>query len=197
MNMTTPLLIAAAVLLCGAGLVAWKTFNGSVWHQPSPAMTSFYDLSAETLEGDAFSFSDLKGKRVVVVNTASKCGFTPQYEPLEELHKRYSDKGLVILGFPCNQFGRQEPGSSSDIREFCTRNYGVSFQMMSKVDVKGDDQHPVYAWLTQKELNGVSDHSVRWNFHKFLINEKGELVAALGSGADPLGEDVIAFAEGH
>ena len=197
MNMTTPFLIAAAVLLGGAGLVAWKTFNGSVWHQPSSAMTSFYDLHAETLEGDAYSFADLKGKRVLVVNTASKCGYTPQYGPLEELHKRYNDKGLVILGFPCNQFGRQEPGSSSDIREFCTRNYGVSFQMMSKVDVKGENQHPVYGWLTQKAQNGVGDHNVRWNFHKFLINENGELVAALGSGADPLGDDVIAFAEGR
>ena len=196
MNMTTSFIVAATAMLCVAGLVAWKTFNASVWHQPSPAMASFYDLSAETLEGESFSFEELQGKRVMVVNTASRCGYTPQYKPLEELHQRYSEKGLVILGFPCNQFGRQEPGSASDIREFCTRNYGVSFQMMSKVDVKGDDQHPVYAWLTQKELNGQSDHNVRWNFHKFLINEKGELVAALGSGADPLGDEVISFAEG-
>ena len=145
----------------------------------------FHDLTAETLEGDAYAFSDLKGKRVMIVNTASRCGYTPQYGPLEELHDKYKDQGLVILGFPCNQFGKQEPGSSSDIREFCTRNYGVSFQMMSKVDVKGDNQHPVYAWLTQKSLNGAGDHKVRWNFHKFLINEQGELVAALGSGADP------------
>lgn len=197
MNMMTSLLIGAAVTLCGAGLLAWKTFNGSVWHTPTQPMTSFYDLQAETLEGEPFSFSELRGKRVLVVNTASKCGYTPQYEPLEELHKRYADQGLVILGFPCNQFGRQEPGSATDIREFCTRNYGVSFQMMSKVDVKGDEQHPVYAWLTQKELNGVGNHSVRWNFHKFLINEKGELVAALGSGADPLGDEVVAFVEGR
>ena len=197
MNMTTSFIVAATAMLCVAGLVAWKTFSVSVWHQPSPAMASFYDLSAETLEGESFSFEELQGKRVMVVNTASRCGYTPQYKPLEELHQRYSEKGLVILGFPCNQFGRQEPGSASDIREFCTRNYGVSFQMMSKVNVKGDDQHPVYAWLTQKGLNGQSDHNVRWNFHKFLINEKGELVAALGSGADPLGEEVISFAEGR
>lgn len=197
MNMMTSLLIGAAVTLCGAGLLAWKTFNGSVWHTPTQPMTSFYDLQAETLEGEPFSFSDLRGKRVLVVNTASKCGYTPQYEPLEELHKRYADQGLVILGFPCNQFGRQEPGSATDIREFCTRNYGVSFQMMSKVDVKGDNQHPVYAWLTQQTLNGAGDHKVRWNFHKFLVNDQGELVAALGSGADPLGEEVLAFAEGR
>ena len=113
-------------------------------------MASFHDLSATTLEGDDFDFNQLKGKRVLIVNTASRCGYTPQYKPLEELHDMYKDQGLVILGFPCNQFGMQEPGSSSDIREFCSRNYGVSFQMMSKVKVKGDDQHPVYAWLTQK-----------------------------------------------
>lgn len=196
MNMTTTFALAAVVLLGGAGLVAWKTFNANVWHQPAPAMASFHDLTAETLEGDPYAFSDLKGKRVMIVNTASRCGYTPQYGPLEELHDKYKDQGLVILGFPCNQFGMQEPGSSSDIREFCTRNYGVSFQMMSKVDVKGDNQHPVYAWLTQKSLNGAGDHKVRWNFHKFLINEQGELVAALGSGADPLGEEIMAFAEG-
>lgn len=197
MNMISSLLIACAAVLVVAGLVAWNTFNGSTWHNPTPSMTSFYDLQAETLEGEAFPFESLRGKRVLIVNTASKCGYTPQYEPLEELHKRYADKGLVILGFPCNQFGRQEPGNANDIREFCTRNYGVSFQMMSKVDVKGDNQHPVYAWLTQQALNGAGDHNVRWNFHKFLVNDQGELVAALGSGADPLGEEVLAFAEGR
>lgn len=197
MNMTTPLVVAAIVILGTAGLVAWKTFNQATWHEPTSPMTSFYNLTAETLEGDEFAFEQLKGKRVLIVNTASKCGYTPQYEPLEELHKRYEGKGLVILGFPCNQFGRQEPGTANDIREFCTRNYGVSFQMMSKVDVKGENQHAVYAWLTQSGLNGVADHKVRWNFHKFLVNEQGQLVAALGSGADPLGEEVIAFAEGN
>ena len=139
-------------------------------------MASFYDLTAETLEGDAFAFADLKGKRVVIVNTASRCGYTRQYEPLEALHNEYKDQGLVVMGFPCNQFGRQEPGSAGDIREFCTKNYGVSFQMMGKVDVKGDNQHPVYAWLTQASLNGAGDHKVGWNFHKFLVNERGELV---------------------
>ena len=195
--MTSTLFFIACALIGPAGLVAWKTFNASTWHQPAPAMASFHDLTAETLEGETFSFADLKGKRVMIVNTASRCGYTPQYEPLEALYKRCEDKDFVILGFPCNQFGRQEPGSASDIREFCTKNYGVSFPMMAKVDVKGDDQHTVYAWLTQKELNGSGDHNVRWNFHKFLVNEQGELVAALGSGADPLGEEVLAFAEGR
>ena len=195
--MTSTLFFIACALIGPAGLVAWKTFNASTWHQPAPAMASFHDLTAETLEGESFSFADLKGKRVMIVNTASRCGYTPQYEPLEALYKRCEVKDFVILGFPCNQFGRQEPGSASDIREFCTKNYGVSFPMMAKVDVKGDDQHPVYAWLTQKELNGSGDHNVRWNFHKFLVNEQGELVAALGSGADPLGDEVLSFAEGR
>ena len=194
MKMTSTFILFACALLGTAGLVAWKTFNASTWHQPAPAMASFHDLTAETLEGETFSFADLKGKRVLIGNTASRCGYTPQYKPLEELHNRYKDQGLVILGFPCNQFGMQEPGSSGDIREFCTRNYGVSFQMMGKVKVKGDGQHPVYAWLTQKALNGSGDHKVRWNFSKFLVNEKGELVAALGSGADPLGDEIVAFA---
>ena len=195
--MTSTLILMACALTGMTGLVAWKTFNASTWHQPTPAMSSFHDLTAETLEGETFSFADLKGKRVMIVNTASRCGYTPQYKSLEALYNRCEDQDFVILGFPCNQFGRQEPGTASDIREFCTRNYGVSFPMMSKVDVKGDDQHPVYAWLTQKELNGSGDHNVRWNFHKFLVNEQGELVAALGSGADPLGDEVLAFAKGR
>ena len=197
MKITSTLILLACALTGMAGLVSWKTFNASTWHQPTPAMSSFHDLTAETLEGETFSFADLKGKRVMIVNTASRCGYTPQYKSLEALYKRCEDQDFVILGFPCNQFGRQEPGTASDIREFCTRNYGVSFPMMSKVAVKGDDQHPVYAWLTQKELNGSGDHNVRWNFHKFLVNEQGELVAALGSGADPLGDEVLAFAKGR
>lgn len=186
------------LVLVGVGaLVAWKTFNANHHYTPQPAMASFHDLVATTLDGDEFAFDQLQGKRVLIVNTASKCGFTPQYESLETLHQRYGDQGLVILGFPCNQFGKQEPGSSDDIRSFCSKNYGVSFQMMEKIDVKGDNQHPVYAWLTRKELNGAGDHSVRWNFHKFLVNEKGELVAALGSGADPLGDEILSFAAGR
>ena len=160
-------------------------------------MTSFYDLESETLEGKAYPFSQLIGKRVLVVNTASRCGYTSQYKALENLHERYKDEGLVILGFPCNQFGMQEPGSAEEIRDFCTRNYGVTFQMMSKVKVKGEEQHPVYAWLTQKALNGSGDFKVRWNFSKFLVNERGELIAALNSGVNPLGEEIIAFAEGR
>ena len=154
------------------------------------------DLTLKGIDGKKIPNETFENKATLFVNVASKCGYTRQYEPLEALYKQCSDKDFVILGFPCNQFGMQEPGSSDDIRDFCSKNYGVSFQMMSKVKVKGAEQHPVYAWLTKKELNGSGDHSVRWNFSKFLVNEQGELVAALGSGADPLGEEIIAFAEG-
>ena len=196
MQMTSTFMFAAIAVFGATGLVAWNSINANVWHHPSTPVTSFYDLEAETLEGEAYPFSQLKGKRVIVVNTASRCGYTSQYKTLEKLHERYKNNGLVVLGFPCNQFGMQEPGSSSAIREFCTQNYGVTFQMMSKVKVKGEEQHPVYAWLTQKSLNGSGDHRVRWNFSKFLVNERGELTAALNSGADPLGDEIIAFAEG-
>ena len=194
MKLTNTLLFVVPAVLMAAGLIAWKTMNNNVWHTPIASPASFFDLEAETLDGDAFAFDQLRGKRVLVVNTASKCGFTPQYKALESLHEQYGDKDFVILGFPCNQFGNQEPGDAEEIQSFCSKNYGVSFQMMAKIDVKGEHQHPVYGWLTSKALNGVDDHKVRWNFHKFLVNEKGQLVAALGSGADPLGDEIVAFA---
>jgi glutathione peroxidase len=197
MNRIMNFILLGAGILGAAGLVAWKMFNANHHYTPSPAMASFHALSATTLDGEEFAFDQLKGKRVLIVNTASKCGFTPQYEALETLHQQHGEDGLVILGFPCNQFGKQEPGNADDIRSFCSKNYGVSFQMMAKIDVKGADQHPVYEWLTSKALNGVGDHNVRWNFHKFLVNERGELVAALGSGADPLGDEIVAFAKGE
>ena len=158
---------------------------------------SIYEHDLKSIDGESTNLAEHKGKVILMVNVASRCGFTRQYKGLEELYAKYKDKGLVVCGFPCNQFGMQEPGSSTDIREFCTRNYGVSFQMMSKVDVKGNDQHPVYAWLTQEALNGSGDHKVRWNFHKFLVDGEGQLVAALGSGADPLGDEIKAFAAGE
>jgi glutathione peroxidase len=157
---------------------------------------SFYDLKAKTIDGKDFSFADLKGKKVLVVNTASKCGYTPQYEDLEKLYKEYKDKNLVIIGFPANNFGRQEPGSNTEIEEFCKKNYGVTFQMMEKIDVKGDDMHPVYKWLTEKSLNGKMDSSVKWNFQKYMINEKGELVDVAYSSDKPMGEKIMNWLNG-
>ena len=138
--------------------------------------SSIHQFKAKTIDGEFFDFSTLKGKKILIVNTASKCGFTPQYKQLEELYKTFKDKNFVIVGFPCNQFGGQEPGSSSDIKDFCIKNYGVSFMMMEKVNVKGDSICALYKWLTSKELNGVESSSIKWNFQKYMIDENGFLV---------------------
>lgn len=158
--------------------------------------TSFYDFTVTTLSGEEFSFEQLRGKRVLVVNTASECGYTPQYEQLQELYAEYGGENFTIVGFPANNFGGQEPGSDDEIQAFCQRNYGVEFPMMSKVSVKGDDTHPVYQWLTSQELNGVSDGNVRWNFHKFTIDENGQWTAEYPSNVSPLDEEIISFAQG-
>lgn len=141
----------------------------------SAQTSGFYDFKVKTLEGDDFDFSTLKGKKVMIVNTASKCGNTPQYKDLEEMYEKYGND-LVILGFPANNFMNQEPGSATEIRKFCTDNYGVTFPMMEKISVKGGDMHPLYKWLTSKEKNGVMDSEVKWNFQKYLIDENGKLV---------------------
>ncbi len=155
------------------------------------AQTSFHEFVVEDLSGKEFAFDQLKGKKVLVVNTASKCGFTPQYAKLQELYDQYKDKGLVIIGFPANNFAKQEPGTNDEIQEFCSINYGVTFPMMSKVSVKGDDMHPVYQWLTMKEKNGKSDSKVKWNFQKYLIDENGELLAHFSSKTKPFDSKIL------
>ncbi|MBK7628093.1 MAG: glutathione peroxidase [Bacteroidales bacterium] len=154
--------------------------------------SGFYDFKVKTLEGADFDFSTLKGKKVMVVNTASKCGYTPQYKDLEEMYEKYGSD-MVIIGFPANNFMNQEPGTASDIRKFCTENYGVTFPMMEKISVKGDDMHPLYKWLTSKEKNGVMDSEVKWNFQKYLIDENGKLVDVLYSKDKPSSEKVTAW----
>jgi glutathione peroxidase len=151
----------------------------------------FYDFKVKTLEGKSFDFASLKGKKVMVVNTASKCGNTPQYKDLEELYEKYGKDNFVIIGFPANNFGAQEPGSAAEIREFCTSNYGVTFPMMEKISVKGDDIHPVYQWLTSKSKNGVMDSEVKWNFQKYLIDEKGNLVDVIAPKEKPLSSEKV------
>lgn len=146
---------------------------------------SFYDFKVTDIDGNEFSFEQLKGKKVMVVNVASKCGYTPQYEGLEELYLQYKDKNFVIIGFPANNFGKQEPGTDAEIKEFCTLNYGVTFPMMSKISVKGDDMDPVYKWLTSKDLNGFSNSEVKWNFQKYLIGKDGKLEKVLYSKTKP------------
>jgi len=155
--------------------------------------TSFYDFTVKDINGKDFSFSQLKGKKVMIVNTASRCGFTPQYEDLESLYKKHSSEGFIILGFPANNFLGQEPGTDTDIKEFCQKNYGVTFPMMSKSEVKGDEINPVYKWLTTKNLNGVKDSEVKWNFQKYLISEKGELVSIISPKEKPDCEEVKAW----
>ena len=152
---------------------------------------SIYDFKVQTLEGEDFSFEQLKGKKVMIVNTASKCGFTPQYEDLQELWEHYGGDDFVIIGFPANNFMNQEPGSDEDIQAFCSRNYGVTFPMMSKISVKGKDMHPVYKWLTQKELNKFEDSKVQWNFQKYLIDENGRLVKVIKPRVKPTDPEIL------
>ncbi len=157
---------------------------------------SFYDLKFKTLEGKEFKFSDLKGKKVLIVNTASKCGYTPQYAQLEEVYKKYSAKNFVILGFPANNFMGQEPGTNDEIGAFCQKNYGVTFPIMDKSSVKGSDINIVYQWLTQKDKNGVDDAKVSWNFNKFLVDDSGKWVAHYESRVAPDDKKIIDFIEG-
>ena len=135
--------------------------------------------------------SSLKGKKVLLVNTASKCGFTPQFEQLQELYEKYKESGFTIIGFPANNFKNQEPGSRSEIQAFCTENYGVTFPMMDKVSTKGDDQSPIYQWLTEKSKNGVLDSEVSWNFQKYLIDEDGKLVGFAAPKDSPMSDKII------
>ena len=147
------------------------------------------------LEGMPFDFASLKGKKVMIVNTASECGQTPQYKQLQSIYDQYKDKNFMIVGFPANNFGFQEPGTNEQIAEFCQQNYGVTFPMMAKISVKGDDIHPLYRFLTQKAENGILDSEVKWNFQKYLINEAGELEKVIHYKTLPTDPDVIAWIE--
>jgi len=154
--------------------------------------SGFYDFKVKTLEGQDFDFASLKGKKVMIVNTASKCGYTPQYKDLEDLYENYRGD-LVIIGFPANNFMNQEPGTAADIRKFCSVNYGVTFPMMEKISVKGEDMHPLYKWLTSKDKNGVMDSEVKWNFQKYLIDENGKLIDVIFSKEKPSSDKIIAW----
>ena len=147
-------------------------------------VTSLSDFTATTLAGQDQSLSTYAGQVALVVNTASKCGFTPQYAGLEELYEKYADQGLVVLGFPCNQFGQQEPGEADEIEGFCQRNYGVSFPMFAKIDVNGPDAHPLYRWL-REEKGGVLGDRIKWNFTKFLIGRDGQVIKRYAPATKP------------
>ncbi len=154
---------------------------------------SLHDFTVKDIEGNDFELSSLKGKKVLVVNTASKCGLTPQYEQLQKLYETYGGENFVIIGFPANNFLNQEPGSNEEIAEFCQKNYGVTFPMMSKISVKGKDIHPVYQWLTQKEKNGKMDSKVGWNFQKYLVDENGKLVDMVKPKTKPDDEKILSW----
>ena len=154
---------------------------------------SFYDFVVTDIHGDEFDLAQLQGKKVLVVNTASKCGFTPQYEDLEKLYREYSDQGFVVIGFPSNDFGGQEPGSNEEIALFCSTKYEVSFPMMSKIVVKGEEMHPLYKWLTQASENGLEDSKVIWNFQKYMIDEAGMLVGHVPPQKKPDSKKIVSW----
>ena len=155
---------------------------------------SIYNISINSIDNQPINLADYKGKKILFVNVASKCGFTPQYEDLEKLYETYKDK-LVIIGVPCNQFNEQEPGTAEEIKSFCKVNYGVTFLLTEKVDVKGDHQHPLYKWLTEKELNGKTSSSVKWNFQKYLVDETGHLVDFWYSMTKPMSSKITKYLE--
>lgn len=145
----------------------------------------FYDYNVKDIDGNETNLDAYKGKVVLIVNVASKCGFTPQYEGLQKLYEKYQDKGLVILGFPCNQFGGQEPGTNDEIKEFCSTNFGVTFPMFDKIDVNGDNTHPLYVWLKEQAPGTMGSKAIKWNFTKFLVDKEGNVLKRYGSGTTP------------
>jgi glutathione peroxidase len=172
------------------GLLAILAYAAVPAKKREPSGKTIYEFNVRTLEGEEMTLEKYKGKKMLIVNVASECGYTPQYKNLQTLHEKYKDK-LVVIGFPSNDFGSQEPGSGTQIREFCTKNYGVTFQMMEKITVKGDKMHPLYYWLSHKEENGVSSDTPRWNFCKYLVDENGHLLKYFNSRVDPLSEEIV------
>ena len=157
--------------------------------------TTFHSFKTVSLEGEAINLADYKGKKLMIVNTASKCGLTPQYKDLQALYAKYGGDNFQIIGFPANNFGKQEPGTDAEIKEFCSKNYGVTFPMMHKISVKGDDIDPIYFWLTNKDGNGVDDAPVKWNFQKFLIDENGKWVAKISPSEKADKKSIIEWIE--
>ena len=180
-------LLIIAALLAGCGSNKVETRPEEVDMQSE---SSFYDFTMNGIYGDPIDFSTYKGQKLLIVNTASECGYTPQYADLQELHEKYGDK-ITILGFPANNFGGQEPGSNEEIASFCKANYGVTFQVFEKISVKGGDQHPLYTWLTSKELNGWNEQEPSWNFCKYLVSEEGELMKFYGAAVKPMSNDIL------
>lgn len=183
------------LLSAGAFLHSCKNQKNDISQSKTTENTmnkTIYDYKVESLDGKEINFADFKGKKILVVNTASECGFTPQYADLEKLSKDYPDK-LVVVGFPANNFGGQEPGTNTEIGAFCEKNFGVTFPMAAKVSVKGDDKAPIFQYLTEKDLNGVKNTAILWNFTKFLIDENGHLIDSYISTTKPTSESITKY----
>ncbi len=180
------------IIVCGVFLF-WNCQgqNKPAKKEATMEKQTIYQFKVKDLSGKTFDFSSLKGKKIMIVNTASKCGLTPQYKELEALYKEYASKGFVIVGFPANNFAGQEPGTNAEIATFCQLNYGVTFPMMDKVSVKGGDMCAVYQFLTQKSKNGLEDSEVGWNFQKYLLNEKGELEKVISPRTSPKDAEIV------
>jgi glutathione peroxidase len=183
------LAITATLFACAAQTNDIAAIHHAAKTEATLTAKSIYDFKVEALDGGTIDFAKYKGKKILVVNTASKCGYTPQYEGLEKLYEKYQDK-LVIIGFPANNFGGQEPGTNTEIKEFCKKNYGVTFPMAAKVSVKGDDTAPIFKWLCSKAENGVLDAEIKWNFGKFLLDENGHMIAYFPSKVEPMSEEL-------
>jgi glutathione peroxidase len=183
-----PVFVFSLLGMSGVDLLDEPSLTADV---STTAMKTLHDFTIETLQGETFDLSTLKGKKVLVVNTASECGLTPQYAQLQELYEKFGGENFEIVGFPSNDFAGQEPGSNDEIASFCQKNYGVTFPMMTKIQVKGDGQHPIYQWLTSKAQNGVGDYEVQWNFHKFLVDEEGRLVKDVAPQTAPIDPEII------
>ncbi len=182
------------IILCVIAFVVNTSF--SVDHQIKNKKMSIHEFKVESISGESYDFSNLKGKKVMVVNTASKCGLTPQYEQLEALYQKYKNSNFIIVGFPSNDFMGQEPGTNEEIVAFCKKNYGVTFPLMSKVKVKGKGICDVYSFLTSKSKNGLEDNKVQWNFQKYLLDEDGFLVKVLSPRITPDDSQISAWIEG-
>ncbi|MFY0672073.1 MAG: glutathione peroxidase [Bacteroidia bacterium] len=178
--------ITIAIAIAAVTLISAFSINPEFKEKMS---SNIYDYTIGSIDGEELKLSEYKGKKLLLVNVASECGFTKQYKDLQELHEKFGEK-VTIIGFPCNQFGGQEPGTETEIKAFCEKNFGVTFQLTEKIDVKGKEQHPIYKWLTSQELNGKENSSVKWNFHKYLIDENGNYVEAFSSSVNPMSDKI-------
>ena len=184
--------IGGLLLIVAVIAITWAGTSKKSKSINQPAKSSIYDFKLKTIDGEEITLAKFKGKKMLLINTASECGFTPQYKNLQALHEQYGSK-VVLIGFPANNFGKQEPGTDAEIKSFCTKNYGVTFQMMDKVSVVGADAAPLYKWLSNKDENGTCSDAPNWNFCKYLIDEKGNIVKFFPSKVDPLSKDITSL----